>query len=246
MYVSCTAVSVRSVSCFSLPLVLCGVSSFFGARCTHASCCWLHLSFCRTARWRAEEAEAKETKKTAVAAYCSLCPVVLQMITRQPCPELLAPLVSLAERGPQFFRDQHAALLGTVKTILANSASVQTEETGRMALQLAASAFLGAPKFSRKVGAFCFLVCRCRCRRLWALSCLLCWFACLLQRYFCFALLVPFTEISHCACPGMKHTSFAFRFYACHVGCCSICPSWTTCSCCWQTQRRLLPATGKT
>lgn len=108
---------------------------------------------CSTARWKAEGAEAEEAKKMATAAYCSLCPVVLQMIARQPCPELLAPLVSLAERGPQFFRNQHGALLGAIRTILANSSSVQTEETRRMALQLAAAAFLGAPKFSKKVRA---------------------------------------------------------------------------------------------
>ncbi|CDJ46071.1 hypothetical protein, conserved [Eimeria brunetti] len=109
--------------------------------------------FVRTTRWKAEEAKAKEAKKTATAAYCSLCPVVLQMISRQPSPDLLAPLVSLAERGPQFFRDQHAGLLGAVKAIFANSSSSseETEDTRRMALQLAAGAFLGAPKFSKKV-----------------------------------------------------------------------------------------------
>ncbi|CDI85590.1 hypothetical protein, conserved [Eimeria praecox] len=110
----------------------------------------LETLFVRMCRWKAEGTQAKEAKKTATAAYCSLCPVVLQMVARQPSPELLAPLVSLAERGPQFFRDQHAALLGTVKTILANSSTVEAEETRRMALQLAAAAFLGAPKFSRK------------------------------------------------------------------------------------------------
>ncbi|CDJ28095.1 uncharacterized protein EMH_0037830 [Eimeria mitis] len=88
----------------------------------------LETLFYRTSRWKTETAEAKEAKTKAITAYCSLCPVVLQMISRQPSPELLAPLVSLAERGPQFFRDQHAALLAAVKSILGNS-SVETEET---------------------------------------------------------------------------------------------------------------------
>lgn len=112
------------------------------------------LPFCvgaRIARWKAEGGKAKETKKQAIAAFCSICPVVLQMLIRQPCPELLAPLVSLAERGPQFFRDQHALLLDAVKTILANTSNVEAEETRQMALQLAAAAFLGASAVLRKV-----------------------------------------------------------------------------------------------
>ncbi|CDJ62423.1 hypothetical protein, conserved [Eimeria necatrix] len=110
----------------------------------------LETMFIRIARWKAEGGKAKETKKQAIAAFCSTCPVVLQMLIRQPCPELMAPLVSLAERGPQFFRDQHALLLDTVKTILANTSNVEAEETRQMALQLAAAAFLGASAVLRK------------------------------------------------------------------------------------------------
>ncbi|OEH77044.1 hypothetical protein cyc_04277 [Cyclospora cayetanensis] len=105
--------------------------------------------FVRTVRWKADSVQAKEAKKAATAAYSSLCPTVLQLVTRLPRPELLAPLLSLAERGSQFFKDHHSLLLESVRAILSKSATVG-EDALQMILQLAAAAFLGAPKFSRK------------------------------------------------------------------------------------------------
>lgn len=104
-----------------------------------------------TCRWKPGNAEAQQEKKTATAAYCSLCPLLLQLTAARPCCDLLAPLLTLADRGPQFFRDQHQLLLRTVKGIVTNSVMPVCDSTRRMALQVAAEAFMGAPKFARKV-----------------------------------------------------------------------------------------------
>ncbi|KAL8430437.1 hypothetical protein Efla_005227 [Eimeria flavescens] len=104
--------------------------------------------FVRTVKWKPEGAAAQQEKKAATAAYCSLCPFLLQFISAHASPELLAPLLSLAEKGPLFFREQHALLLQTVKQILAKAE--KSGDTQRIALQLAASAFTRAAKSTRK------------------------------------------------------------------------------------------------
>ncbi|KAL8434139.1 hypothetical protein ACSSS7_003379 [Eimeria intestinalis] len=104
--------------------------------------------FARAVKWKPEGVEGQQQKKNATAAYCTVCPSLMRFASAHATPELLAPLVSLAEKSPMFFRDQHTLLLQCGRDILISPKT--SDEAKKVTLQLVAGAFVRASKFARK------------------------------------------------------------------------------------------------